>query len=280
MTFKVIKGTLHVKGYRPDGDSIRFQAERESDWQSIRGRPVKLNRKNHAQLRIEAIDTLETHYAGHHQPNVLAEAATRSLLSNLGINNVTWNNKGVITAADDGVKAYVVTRNTDRFGRPISFLFTSSSVVARKKEIFLDKKNIRQSINYKLLVQGMAYPTFYDGLFYDLREVFAMAAMTARRGRVGVWSTDATNRFIEINGLEAIEQRWVIMPKVFRRLTEYFKQHERFDAHAFIDFLAAKKENVLQMRFLHFTQLHHLFAVNAAGKIKLTEKPEEIIFLS
>lgn len=60
MTFQAIKGTFHVVGYSPDGDSIRFKADNPGRWQDLAGR-VKLNTKGHAQLRIEAIDTLETH---------------------------------------------------------------------------------------------------------------------------------------------------------------------------------------------------------------------------
>ena len=67
MSFKVIKGTFHVVGYSPDGDSIRFKADKESNWDLLKGPKVKLNSKKHAQLRIEAIDTLETHYKGEHQ---------------------------------------------------------------------------------------------------------------------------------------------------------------------------------------------------------------------
>lgn len=32
MNYKVIAGTFHVKGYAPDGDSIRFQANDPAHW--------------------------------------------------------------------------------------------------------------------------------------------------------------------------------------------------------------------------------------------------------
>ena len=31
--YKVIAGTFHVKGFSPDGDSIRFQATDQSHWE-------------------------------------------------------------------------------------------------------------------------------------------------------------------------------------------------------------------------------------------------------
>src|SRR4051812_14468705 len=66
MPFSLIKGTFHVAGYSPDGDSIRFQADDKSLWAKLSGPPAKLNAREHTQLRFEAIDTLETHYANFH----------------------------------------------------------------------------------------------------------------------------------------------------------------------------------------------------------------------
>jgi len=62
MAFFLIKGTFHVKGYSPDGDSIRFRARNPDNWKKLSGPAVALNARGHAQLRIEAIDALETHY--------------------------------------------------------------------------------------------------------------------------------------------------------------------------------------------------------------------------
>jgi len=57
----------------------------EDIWNALSGR-VRLNARGHAQPRLEAIDTLETHYAGQHQPMVdLATRALDFLLTELGI---------------------------------------------------------------------------------------------------------------------------------------------------------------------------------------------------
>ena len=37
MSFTLIKGTFHVKGYSPDGDSIKFKASRTSNWLKVDG---------------------------------------------------------------------------------------------------------------------------------------------------------------------------------------------------------------------------------------------------
>ena len=47
MSFTLIKGTFHVVGYSPDGDSIRFKADNEKQWDKVFGK-VKRNAKGHA----------------------------------------------------------------------------------------------------------------------------------------------------------------------------------------------------------------------------------------
>jgi len=89
MPFTLIRGTYHVRGYQPDGDSVRFGPLDDTHWRRLRGR-VALNARGHAQLRLEAIDTLETHFLGQHQPLGLATKALDFLLHELGIAQITW----------------------------------------------------------------------------------------------------------------------------------------------------------------------------------------------
>ena len=37
MGFVSIRGTYHVTGFQPDGDSLRFQARDRSDWNRLPG---------------------------------------------------------------------------------------------------------------------------------------------------------------------------------------------------------------------------------------------------
>ena len=41
MPFNLIKGTFHVVGYSPDGDSIRFRAEDLQNWDCLTARRWK-----------------------------------------------------------------------------------------------------------------------------------------------------------------------------------------------------------------------------------------------
>jgi len=41
MPFVVIKGTFHIEGYSPDGDSVRFKADNKEHWASRPKRTVR-----------------------------------------------------------------------------------------------------------------------------------------------------------------------------------------------------------------------------------------------
>mgnify|MGYP001088064252 CR=1 FL=1 len=62
MPFTLIKGMFHVQNYSPDGDSIRFRPQNAQLVRHLDGPPAKFNGRGHVQLRLEAIDALETHY--------------------------------------------------------------------------------------------------------------------------------------------------------------------------------------------------------------------------
>jgi hypothetical protein len=131
MTFVLIKGTFHVLGYRLDGDSIRFRADDSANWKKLSGPPVALNAQGHALLRMEAVDALETHYQGFHQPLRLARPAVRYLISSLGIHDVIWDEmQERVIKAEDGTEGYIVARSTESLCRPVAFVFAA---VAKKK---------------------------------------------------------------------------------------------------------------------------------------------------
>ncbi|SBS26700.1 hypothetical protein MSP8886_00678 [Marinomonas spartinae] len=281
MSFRVIKGSFHIVGYSPDGDSVRFKADDLAQWNLLEGSKVRLNKHDHAQLRIEAIDTLETHYKSEHQPAEWADSATQYLLKLLGIKNTQWNDsRSRVVSADDGVPGYIITRMAERYGRPVAFVFAGETEYEDGQAIFLDNRIAKTSINFKMLAKGFAYPTFYDGLFYDLRARFAKVAIKARAAKKGVWSEDKTNSSIKIESLSDLTDEYVILPKLFRRLVTYMKAHDSFDAHAFIESLKEKQEKVLVLSDLHFTHFDNLIEIDEKGRIKLAQAPENLVFLS
>ncbi|MBK6793438.1 MAG: hypothetical protein IPG80_13090 [Anaerolineales bacterium] len=68
MKYLLIKGSMHVVGYSPDGDSMMFKAANPALWDGLENEnkeifTEKLTKENGAvQLRLEGIDALETHF--------------------------------------------------------------------------------------------------------------------------------------------------------------------------------------------------------------------------
>jgi hypothetical protein len=276
MPFVVIKGTYHVRGYAPDGDSIRFHADNELHWARLSGPPVRLNGRRHAQLRFEAIDTLETHFLNTHQPRVLAVKALDFLLHELMITGVQWDVLFTrVTAANDGVEGYVLARAVEKHGRPVVFAYAGAAPEPDGASLFLDAARLRASINYRSLEFGLAYPTYYRGLFYDLRAAATEAVRTARAARMEIWADDRTTSGFVVDGLEAIQERHVILPKLFRRLAEYLDGGGV--VAGFKQYLEARGDLVTILPTAHFT--HFDTVVEVSGEtVRLTVPPEDLIF--
>lgn len=276
MPFSLIEGTFHVVGYAPDGDSVRFRARDESNWRRLSGPPVELNARGHAQLRFEAIDTLETHYLNSHQPLPLATAALEFLLAELGITEVEWNEERTqVTSANDGTPGYVLGRAVEENRRPVSFIFSGEPPEGDGAQVFLDAERLRVSINHRSLERGFAYPTYYKGLFPDLREEMTAAVIRAREAGVGVWAEDRTTAGFDVEGPRSIAEEHVILPKLFRRLAEYLQGGGTVDG--FDEFLERRAERIIVIPTVHAT--HFDTVVEVEGKtVRMTERPEDLIF--
>jgi endonuclease YncB( thermonuclease family) len=276
MAFLVIKGTFHVVGYSPDGDSIRFQADNEANWAKLAGPPVTLNARRHAQLRLEAIDTMETHYRNTQQPLTLATRALDFLLQGLGITGVQWDVlRTRVTEANDGTEGYIVSRTVEPNRRPVAFVFAGAPPATDGSSIFLDVDLLRQSLNYQSLAAGLAYPTYYKGLFSDLRAELTEASTRARQASLEIWAEDRTNTGFAVEGLESISEEHVILPKLFRRLAEYLEVGG--SVVGFKEFLESRAEGITIISTAHFT--HFDTVVEVGGNVvRMTEPPENLVF--
>jgi hypothetical protein len=277
MPFTLIKGTFHVVGYSPDGDSVRFQAADNSNWDKLSGPKVALNAKGHAQLRFEAIDALETHFMDHHQPEEWAQKALEFTLSSLGITGVQWNQPHTrVVAANDGVDGYIVTRAAERNHRPISFVYSGTTDEADGSSINLDVARMQDCVNYKLLQTGLAYPTYYRGLFPDLRNAMTSAVQDCRQNQVGIFGVDRTNVGFVVQGLSSITEDSVILPKLFRRLVEYLEGGG--SVGGFLHFMEAKAEEIVIISTGHATHFDTIIDVQGQT-VRLTVPPEDIMFM-
>lgn len=276
MPFTLIKGTFHAVGYSPDGDSVRFQAENNDNWALLDGPFVELNARGHAQLRFEAIDTLETHYQGHHQPLELAKVALTFLLAELGIDEVEFDEHGTrIASANDGKSGYILSRQTERYRRPVAFLFAGESEANDGERVFLDAEELKSSVNYKSALAGLAYPTYYTGLFSDLRQAVTCAVEQARQDKKGVWPQDRTPGFM-VSDLNSITDEFVILPKLFRRIINFMGDGGSIDS--FKNYLETYPEPVVELGTGRFTNLDTFVEVTNK-EVRLTAKPENLVFV-
>ena len=277
MSFFLIKGTFHVLGYSPDGDSIRFKAKDTSLWKMLSGPAVELNARGHAQLRIEAVDALETHYQGVCQPQRPARAAIRFLLSQLGINEVVWDEtQSTVVKAQDGTQGYILARSTESYRRPVAFVFAGETEERDGAEITLDGSILKESLNYRLLASGLAYPMYYNGLFSDLRLLLTKAATSARSEGKGLWPYDMTTRGFSVSSLKAITEEVAILPKLFRRIVDYMGEGGKIDG--FKEHLQKGCEPLVRIQQVHFTRLDVIVDVRGE-KVRLAEAPENLIFM-
>lgn len=198
----------------------------------------------------------------------------------LGIEDVIWNSTGSrVKSAADGVEGFVLSRAAERNGRPVSFVFNAAAEFDDGQNLFLDEDLAKQSINYKMLAAGLAYPTYYKGIFPDLRDAFTAATEDARaRGRE-LWSEDRTNEYFAVDGLSDVTNKHVILPKLFRRIVGHIKEVGSFSAPDFVRKLAERPEEVMLLDGSHFTHFDNLIQVNGDHRLKLRVAPEKMVFM-
>lgn len=97
----------------------------------------------------------------------------------------------------------------------------------------------------------------------------------ARRQKLGVHSNDATNTSLLVNSLSVITTDRPILPKLFRRMSEYLVNVGSIKG--FKQVMAKAKEPVYDLRQQNFTHLD-TFIEQKGERIKLTRLPEELIF--
>jgi endonuclease YncB( thermonuclease family) len=226
--YKVIAGTFHIKGFQPDGDSIRFQATNQANWDFFTWETAADKATKKKQLRVEAIDALETHYEGYHQPRAFALAALEAMLEMLKIDTVTYSlSLTQVVDANDGKAGFIASGTVDRFGRPVSYVFPKTAQLADGAVMDSSELPIDDSVNFQLAREGLVYPTFYtttDRVFAEkIRAVVARARATKR----GIWSIDRTSDFTLLD-IRTLQEDNLIMPKLFRRLVGFYENYSDF----------------------------------------------------
>ena len=285
MPLSIIKGHYRILHSEPDGDSVHFHPSDPDAFTRLH-LAAHLNGQGGTQLRLEAIDALETHYSPRvaggflqHQPLGLAHAAAAELLGLLGFSDVQRDGEQVSAATPDQTEGYILTRFADKYGRAVSFAYAGASDHDDLSSVFVDVQLLEQSANHQLVAAGLVYPTYYSKLFPDLRNALTAAANQARINKTGVWAEDATTSGATITSLQALDDQLVLLPKLFRRLVDYLALGAGdISLNGFLAFLASRDDRLFVISAAQATGLDNITQVDGQT-VRLVHPPDDLIFL-
>ncbi|HVP04969.1 MAG TPA: thermonuclease family protein [Dehalococcoidia bacterium] len=288
MPMTLIQGDFQALNGEPDGDSIRFYPTNVKDWDAIPGpHKIRPNHSGGAQLRFDGVDALETHYPSlhgglgiTHQPPQFAGAAAARVLSWLGFKGVTRSADQKVTASTPTqAPGYILSRTADKYGRCVAFVFKGRAPARSSSLVNFGVPMLRQSLNYDLLVKGMAYPTFYTKLYPDIRRAMTAAVAGARQKKTGLWPSDETTKGFRVASANTLENRDVIMPKLFRRLVDYLAINDgNSSLRGFKNYLASKDDRLFVISTGHSTGFDYVVDVQGQ-RVNLTRPPEDLLFV-
>ncbi|MBL8076652.1 MAG: hypothetical protein JNM55_01705 [Anaerolineales bacterium] len=273
--YKVVAGTFHVKGFQPDGDSIRFQANKPENWDFFQWETEadKLTKKK--QLRVESIDALETHYEGYHQSRAFALAALELLLDMLNIKSVTYSlSMTQIVDADDGKAGFIASASTDRFGRPVSYLFPKTAQLTDGAIMDSATLPIEDSLNFQLAREGLVYPTFYTTTDRLFAEKIRAVVTRARKTKRGIWSIDRTPDFTLLD-IRTLQEDVLVMPKLFRRLVSFFDNYSDFGKLG--EYMTKQRDNLVLWDGTKKKSLADLMKISGR-RLQMKTPVEDILF--
>jgi hypothetical protein len=290
MPYLIVKGTFHIVGKSPDGDTVSFRPLNQGHWLKLTGQRVpRMNKHGDVSLRFEAIDALETHYQGKmwlpelHQPPTFAAQARDLMLSSIGIppDQVVWSGNKV-KSAPDGTEGYIATNGVDPFNRVIALVFSGAPPTEDgDAEFRLFSDHLRESVNFKLAQAGLVYSTFYAALYPSLRQTIAEACVEARTQGRGLWSSDASTTGVRIpdpDDLSPITEEHCLFPKLFRRLATHLSQNgavRNFKGFLYdqVD-LSVRIDNCEMAGFARFVGVE-----KDEAKVYLRIPPEQLLFV-
>jgi endonuclease YncB( thermonuclease family) len=284
MPMLCLAGTFRILNTEPDGDSIRFYPDDPAQWESVPGpNPVRTNAGGGAQLRLDGIDALETHYSPRgggplHQPIDLAHQARDELVRWLGFRGVQRDGETVTAATPEQLPGYLLTRGADLYGRCVALVGRGDAPAASGTQAMVRVADLRRTANHRLVAAGLAYPTFYLKLFPDLRAELTKQARQARAAKKGIWAGDLSQKGVDVKSLATLTDEAVLLPKLFRRLVDYLAINDRdVSLDGFPAYLAQREDPVFILSTGAYTGFD--FVVEVRGQVvRLTTEPEDLVF--
>jgi hypothetical protein len=277
MPFVAIHGTFHIQSHAPNVRSLHFYADQSEVWSTLNGEAAILNEQQQCRLKLQGLEGLESDYLGFQQPQAMLLESMKTFWSLLEIRSVVLQHDGrLIQEADDGSRGFVLARRVESDGCPVAFAFMGGSSFNDGQTVYLDGNLLRRSVNYQLLESGWAFPDFTPSLFSDLREELTRITRKARQEDLGLWPFDVTQQGIALEQLSSLTERHIVLPRLFRKLIEHWKQHKHLDGLEESPCFA--EQSVLLLEHAHFAHFNDLLQ-HRAGILRLTEAPENLVFL-
>ncbi len=276
---------------RPDGDTIKFVVDSPKAVKKLTrfgGVAPDIGKTGGIKLRLEVIDTLETHYPTNRgrgeevrQRLDLANAARDSLVELLGFTNVVFNENSTVKSADDfTIRGFILANGIEGNGRVVGFAYAGEQPPAADKQVLrLEPQLMNNSANIQILQQGLAYATLYQTLPFELIQEARKIVGDVRDRASGIFGAEdiGVDKFAQIADITAL-QELVVMPKLFRRLADFFVTTgdtlSEFDAWIRDN----GKDDSLILPSGEVGNLHDLYEVNDNG-IGLRVQPEDVQFL-
>jgi endonuclease YncB( thermonuclease family) len=286
MPMTLVKGEYRVVRAAPDGDSIRFYPDAADAWERA-GLNVRPNAAGGAQLRLEGIDALETHYTpavgdlrNLHQSHDLGRAAAAELLRLLGFEEVVRRDDEVVTSATPATRpGHIYTRFADKYGRAVAFAYAGTTDQPDLAAVFLDAAALAGSVNQQLLASGLEYPTYYSKLFVDLRAALNGAVEEARTAGRGVWPDDVTMKGVTVDSLATLTDVAIVLPKLFRRLVDYLSINNGDVSLAGLPaYLASRDDRLVVVSTGQITGFDNVLVVDGQT-VRMTRPPEDLVFI-
>ena len=227
--YQALRGQFVIIGKSPDGDSMRFIADNPAGYVPIqRAYRIEPARDGSVQLRFEGIDAPEVHYGKTRQP--MGNAVRDALLTRMGFSDVTFDRNEVVTGSRPGsIPGWVLTKGVDANGRPIAYVLPGDADLTDGRGVVVDEALLTQTVNYDLTRRGLVYYTVYTSTPTLHRDVLRAAAAAARAELLGVWAADSTSRFRLETPADLEPGGQLILPKLFRRSTDFLKKPDGND---------------------------------------------------
>ena len=224
---RVLQGRLTVVGKSPDGDSIRFIPDKPALLDDLyRGDRVRASRVDGSvQLRLEGIDAPETHYGRDAQPE--GGAARDWLLEQVGFSHVVFDQSATVQSSDPAtIPATVLSKGVDPNGRPIAYVLTGDDGDGLRDGAWVELETamLDRTANARSVAAGLSYLTLYTSTPAPHRTRLRKIASDARDAGKGVWGADETAMLRLVDQASISPPNGVlILPKLFRRCTDYLK---------------------------------------------------------